>query len=88
MNKIINIQDILFKEIQKLDSINDEYVLANEIQKSNAITKSATSFVKAVSTQLKVKEMSIDKQQEQTEAEILYDTGIIDTVEYQSRLDK
>ncbi len=87
MNKIIEIQDILFNEIKKLETINDEYVLANEIQKSNAITKSATSFVKAVSTQLKVKEMSIDKQ-DQAEAEILYDTGIIDTVEYQSRLDK
>ena len=81
MNKLIKIQDILFDEIEKLNTINDEYVLENEMQKSNAISKGATAFIKSVNTSLKIKEMAVDTDT-QTEQDILLDTGIIDVVDY------
>lgn len=77
MNKLIKIQNILFDEIEKLNTINDEYVLANELQRSNAISKQATTFIKSIDTRLKVKEMAIDTDA-QKEEDILRDIGVIE----------
>ena len=54
-NKIIEIQDAVFRQIQRLD---DNSVMGTddglEIARSNALTNAAATFIKAVNAQLAV----------------------------------
>lgn len=72
MNKLTQIQEILFYEIQKLNSDNID--LEEELKRSNAITKGATSFIKSVDTQLKIIDMSMNYGIKKEN--LLIDTGV------------
>lgn len=55
--KIIDIQDMLLKEMERLN--DDTFMLENgtqEIYRSNAITNSAERYLKAVNLSLRIKE--------------------------------
>lgn len=58
-NKIIKIQEMLFEEMNKLsdDEIIKTYA-KREVSRSQALTQSAGAYIKAVNTQLKIKEMA------------------------------
>lgn len=58
-NKIINIQEMLYEEMKKLS--DDEHIKTyakREVSRSQALTQSAGAFIKAVNTQLKIKELA------------------------------
>lgn len=56
MNRINQLQEILFYQINKIN--NMETIDFEELKRSNAISKSASTYLKAVDTQLKIKEVS------------------------------
>lgn len=74
MNKLVQIQDILFCEIQKLNDKNVD--LEEELKRSGAITKGATSFIKSVDTQLKIIDMSMNYGIK--EDKLLISTGVVE----------
>lgn len=74
-NNIIEIQDLLMKQMKRLDGAVAKEV-AQEIGRSGALSQNAQAYLKAVSTTLKVKEMS--KRNPATELELLKETGIIE----------
>ena len=49
-NKIINIQNIIFNQIERLDNDNSK----EEIARANAISNASASFIKSVNLQLAV----------------------------------
>jgi len=49
-NKIIDIQNIIYEEIKRLDSINGK----EEIARANAMTNASTSFIKSINVQLAI----------------------------------
>ena len=58
-NKIIIIQEMLMREMNRLD--DNEYMLNNgkdEVARSNALTNNATAFIKALNIQLRIKEVA------------------------------
>ena len=58
-NKIITIQEMLMREMQRLD--DDDYMSNNckeEVMRSNALTNNATAYIKAINVQLRVKEVA------------------------------
>jgi len=58
MNKILKIQEMLFDEMNKLS--DDELMKAfakREVSRSQALTQSAGAYIKAINTQLKIKEL-------------------------------
>lgn len=62
-NKIIKLQEILMKEIERLDDDKTmEIKGANEVARSNAITNSVNTYLKAVNVNIRVKEIA-DKTQ-------------------------
>lgn len=73
-NNIIEIQDLLMKQMKRLDEAVAKEV-AVEIGRSGALSQNAQAYLKAVATTLKVKEMS--KRNPATELELLKETGII-----------
>jgi hypothetical protein len=58
-NKIITIQEMLMREMQRLD--DSDYMAKagkDEVLRSNALTNNATAFIKAVNVQLRIKEVA------------------------------
>lgn len=58
-NKIIAIQEMLMREMNRLD--DNDYMSQNgkdEVARSNALTNNATAFIKAINIQLRVKEVA------------------------------
>lgn len=58
-NKIIDIQEIVFRQLQRLD--NNEIMSAmgaEEIARSNVISNNAQTFIKSVNTNIKIMEMA------------------------------
>lgn len=76
-NKIIKIQEMLFEEMNKLcdDEIIKTYA-KREVSRSQALTQSAGAFIKAINTQLKVKELA--KKNPAYEETLLKELGVID----------
>lgn len=74
-NNIIEIQDLLMKQMKRLDEAVAREV-TQEIGRSGALSQNAQAYLKAVATTLKVKEMS--KRNPATELELLKETGIIE----------
>ena len=58
MNKILKIQEMLYDEMNKLsdDELMKTYA-KREVSRSQALTQSAGAYIKAINTQLKVKEL-------------------------------
>lgn len=62
-NKIITIQEMLMREMSRLD--DNEYMLnsgKDEVLRSNALTNNATAYIKAINVQLRIAEVA-DKNQ-------------------------
>lgn len=74
-NNIIEIQDLLMKQMKRLDEAVAKEV-AQEVNRSGALSQNAQAYLKAVSITLRVKEMS--KRNPATELELLKETGIIE----------
>lgn len=57
-NKILKIQEMLYDEMGKLsdDELMKTYA-KREVSRSQALTQSAGAYIKAINTQLKVKEL-------------------------------
>ncbi len=62
MNKIIDVQDIVYHELTRLNNLtkNDlsSKVGKNEMARSNYISNNAQTFIKAVSLNIKINEMA------------------------------
>lgn len=56
-NKIIEIQELLMKQMKRLDSAVGKEI-NEEINRSGALSQNAQAYMKAVGTQLRVKELS------------------------------
>lgn len=58
MNKILKIQEMLYDEMNKLsdDELMKTYA-KREVSRSQALTQSAGAYIKAINTQLKIKEL-------------------------------
>ncbi len=74
-NKIIEIQNMLLKQMKRLDNAEGKEVLT-EVQRSGALSKNTQEFTKAVSTSLKIKQMA--RQNRNAELNILKEVGLID----------
>lgn len=74
-NNIIEIQDLLMKQMKRLDEAIEREI-PQEVGRSGALSQNAQAYLKAVATTLKVKEMS--KRNPATELELLKETGIIE----------
>ena len=59
-NKIIDVQEMLMRQMKRLDA-NDlmKEFGENEIARSNALTNSATTYLKTINTSLRIIETSI-----------------------------
>lgn len=59
-NKIIDVQEMLMRQMKRLDN-NDIMKESgeNEIARSNALTNSATTYLKTINTSLRIIETSI-----------------------------
>ena len=55
-NKLIELQEILFKNIASLDKETEN--VATEIARNNTLSKSGTTFIKAVKLNLRSKEVA------------------------------
>lgn len=60
-NRLNKIQEMLIKEMNRLDSNGTEDIIA-EVSRSNALSQSALTFIKSINTQIRVREIA-DKQQ-------------------------
>lgn len=75
-NKIIKIQEMLYEEMNKLsDDENMKTYAKREVSRSQALTQSAGAFVKAINTQLKVKELC--NKNPEVEEKLLKELGVI-----------
>lgn len=74
-NNIIEIQGLLMKQMKRLDEAVAKEV-AIEVGRSGALSQNAQAYLKAVSTTLRVKEMS--RRNPATELELLKETGIVE----------
>ena len=76
-NKIIKIQEMLYDEMNKLcDDENMKTYAKREVSRSQALTQSAGAYIKAVNTQLKVKELA-SKKNPAYEETLLKELGVI-----------
>lgn len=73
-NNIIEIQDLLMKQMKRLDEAVAKEV-TQEIGRSGALSQNAQAYLKAVGTQLRVKEMS--KHNPAAEIGMLKEVGIL-----------
>lgn len=74
-NEIITIQEYLMRQMQRLD--NDETMKQNgteEIARSNSLSNTATTYLKAVNTTLRILETS--SKNEQTASSLMKTLGI------------
>ena len=60
-NKLIELQEILFKNIASLDKETEN--IANEIARNNTLSNSVTTFIKAVNLNLRIKEVACKNKQ-------------------------
>ena len=75
-NRIIDIQEILFKEMKRLSSdkfLNDENY-SKELSRSTALYNQATGFIKAINTQLSI--MQIARRNELKEEVLIAKLGL------------
>lgn len=74
-NKLITIQEMLMREMGRLDDNNYmQQVGVSEIARSNALTNNALTYIKAVNVQLRIKEVATKF--EQTEDSIKKEIGL------------
>lgn len=73
-NNIIEIQELLMKQMKRLDEAVGREV-GTEINRSGALSQNAQAYIKAVGTQLRVKELS--KRNPAAEIGILKEVGIL-----------
>lgn len=73
MNRINQLQEILFYEINKINKM--ETIDLEELKRSNAISKNAGTYLKSIDTQLKIKEISYNNMI--SEETIKKDIGVI-----------
>ena len=76
-NKIIKMQEMLYEEMNKLsdDELMKTYA-KREVSRSQALTQSAGAFIKAINTQLKVKELC--NKNPKYEETLLKELGVLD----------
>ena len=60
-NKLIELQEILFKNIASLDKETEN--VATEIARNNTLSNSITTFIKAVNLNLRIKEVACKNEQ-------------------------
>lgn len=60
-NKLIELQEILFKNIKNLDKEHEN--VATEIARNNTLSNSVTTFIKAVNLNLRIKEVAYKNEQ-------------------------
>mgnify|MGYP004640616579 FL=1 len=60
-NKLIELQEILFKNINNLDKETEN--VATEIARNNTLSNSVTTFIKAVNLNLRIKEVAYKNEQ-------------------------
>ena len=73
MNRINQLQDIIFYEINKINNMQE--IDNEELKRSNTISKNASVYLKSIDTQLKIKEISMNYGI--SEKDIKKDIGII-----------
>lgn len=73
-NNIIEIQDLLMKQMKRLDEAVAREV-TQEIGRSGALSQNAQAYLKAVGTQLRVKEMA--RRNPAAEIGMLKEVGIL-----------
>lgn len=67
-NKLIEIQEIVFNQLKRLDDNDTMRVIgAEEIARSNVISNNAQTFIKSVNMQLKIMEYA-DRNKKQVKA--------------------
>lgn len=76
-NRLIDIQNMLYTQMEKL---NDKNIIENglcdkEFQLCNVLSKTATTYIKAVQTQIKIKE--ITGTANENESDLLRELGIV-----------
>ena len=76
MNKLIEIQNVLYNQIKRLDDNKLMEQNNKEIQRSGALSQSAGAYIKSVQTQIKVKEMA--GKNPQAENTLLKEFGVLD----------
>ena len=75
-NKLIEIQEIVFNQLKRLDDNDKMRVIgAEEIARSNVISNNAQTFIKSVNMQLKIMEYA-DRNKKQVKA-ITKDLGLL-----------
>lgn len=75
-NKLIEIQEIVFNQLKRLDNNDTMRVIgAEEIARSNVISNNAQTFIKSVNMQLKIMEYA-DRNKKQVKA-ITKDLGLL-----------
>ena len=75
-NKLIEIQEIVFNQLKRLDDNDTMRVIgAEEIARSNVISNNAQTFIKSVNMQLKIMEYA-DRNKKQVKA-ITKDLGLL-----------
>lgn len=74
-NKIIEIQELLMKQMRRLDEADGKEI-QTETQRSGALSKNAQEYMKAVGTSIKIKQMA--RQNRNAELNILKEVGVID----------
>lgn len=60
-NKLIELQEILFKNINNLDKEPEN--VATEIARNNTLSNSVTTFIKVVNLNLRIKEVAYKNEQ-------------------------
>lgn len=60
-NKLIELQEILYENIKKLDKTTDN--IATEIARNNTLSNSTTTFIKAVNLNLRIQETAYKNNQ-------------------------
>lgn len=77
-NKIIEVQEILFKEMKRLDSdafdYNDNKQSQQEFQKATALYNMSTNFIKTLNTNLNI--MNLAKRNEIKYEKLLEELGL------------
>ena len=73
-NKIIEIQELLMKQMKRLDGAVGKEI-NEEINRSGALSQNAQAYMKAVGTQLRVKELS--RHNPSAELGMLKEVGIL-----------
>lgn len=74
-NKIIEIQDLLMKQMRRLDEAVGKEI-NEEINRSGALSQNAQAYMKAVGTSLRVKELS--RRNPAAEIGMLKEMGIVE----------